>query len=446
MYWLYTVALFGFFLGMAPVFLFQALNRGRYRKGIRERLGGYPQISHQPSTVSRQPSEPTPSAQHPTPKTLWLHAVSVGEVVAAAPLVPLLKERHPDLHILVTTVTETGHQIARLKIPEADAICYFPLDFPCAVRRALDAVTPKVVLLTETELWPNFLRECHRRRIPVLLINGRISQTSFKRYRLIRSFMGQVLQGVERFCMQSERSAERIIQLGAPPSRVEVVGNLKFDALVPPLPDEGTASLRKELGLSEGVPVFVAGSTHRGEEEAVLQAFKRVRAIFPDLLLILVPRHPDRLPEVEALLKAHGIPSVRRTVLKNPRFLPSGPRPSVILVDTVGELARLYALGDVVFVGGSLQPVGGHNILEPAIYGRPILFGPSMEQFAEIAELFLRRGAALQVKDAEELAAQVLEVLQDPGLASRLGQAASLTVSSQRGASLRTVGIVEKYL
>jgi len=438
MYWLYTVALFGFFLGMAPLFLFQVLSRGKYRRGINERLGRYPQIG--PQTPNPRPQTPIRS------QTLWLHAVSVGEVGAAAPLVPLLKERHPDLHLLVTTVTETGNRVARLKIPEADAVLYFPLDFPPAVKRALDAVTPTVILLTETELWPNFLRECHRRRIPVLLINGRISQTSFKRYRLIRSFMGQVLQGVERFCMQSERSAERIIQLGAPPSRVEVVGNLKFDALAPPLPDGEKAALREELGLAEGVPVFVAGSTHRGEEEAVLQAFKRVRAAFPDLLLILVPRHPDRLPEVEALLKAHGIPSVRWTVLKSPRLPPPDPRPPVILVDTVGELARLYALGDVVFVGGSLQPVGGHNILEPAIYGRPILFGPSMEEFAEIAELFLRRGAALQVKDAEELAARVLELLKDPGLASRLGQAASLTISSQRGASLRTVGIVEKYL
>ncbi len=441
MYWLYTVALFGFFLGMAPVFLLQALSRGRYRKGIRERLGWYPQ-----DLLKNQPPEAGVRSSVSRCQTLWLHAVSVGEVGAAAPLVPFLKERHPDLHVLVTTVTETGNRVARLKIPEADAILYFPLDFPPAVRRALDAVTPKVVLLTETELWPNFLRECHRRQIPVLLINGRISQRSFKRYRLIRSFMGQVLQGVERFCMQSERSAERIIQLGAPPARVEVVGNLKFDALAPPLPDGEMAALREELGLAEGVPVFVAGSTHRGEEEAVLQAFKRVRAAFPDLLLILVPRHPDRLPEVEALLKAHGIPSVRRTALKSPRLPPSGSRPPVILVDTVGELARLYALGDVVFVGGSLQPVGGHNILEPAIYGRPILFGPSMEEFAEIAELFLRRGAALQVRDAGELAARVLELLKDPGLASRLGQAASLTVSSQRGASLRTVGIVEKYL
>ncbi|MBI3988688.1 MAG: 3-deoxy-D-manno-octulosonic acid transferase, partial [candidate division NC10 bacterium] len=362
------------------------------------------------------------------------------------PLVPLLKNKRAFLQMLVTTVTDTGNEVARQKVPDADAILYFPLDFPFAVRRALDIVAPKLVLLTETELWPNFLLECHRRRIPVLLINGRVSHASFKRYRLIRSFMKRVLQGIEHFCMQSERHAERIIQLGAPPSRVEVVGNLKFDALAPSDGDGEIASLRKELHLAEGVPVFVAGSTHRGEEEAVLQALKRVREAFRDLVLVLAPRHPDRLPEVEALLKEEDLSFVRRTELARLQSPISSLQSPVILVDTVGELTRLYALGDVVFVGGSLVPTGGHNILEPAASGRAILFGPHMENFAEIAELFLGRGAALQVGNADELAARVFELLKDPGLASNLGQAASSTVSSQRGACLRTIGILEKYL
>lgn len=425
MYLLYTLSLFGFFAFSLPVFLFEAFLHGKYRRGLKQRFGRYPSVG---PLAAGSP--------------VWLHAVSVGEVVAAAPLVLLLKSRRPEVKLLVTTVTDAGNQVANEKLSQADAVLYFPLDFPGAVKRALEAVKPRLVLLTETELWPNFLRTCARQRIPVVLINGRLSHRSFRRYRLAKPFFREVLQGIELFCMQSELDAERITALGAPPWRVRVLGNLKFDALASPT--DGTG-LREEFGLKEDSPLFIAGSTHRGEEEAVLQAFSRVKASFPSLVLILAPRHLERLPEVESLLKGRGFSFVRRTQLAGVKGKGQGAG-SVILLDTMGELQQLYALGGVVFVGGSLVPVGGHNILEPARYSRPILFGPHMENLAEVSELFLAQGAAVRVENGEELGLKLLELLGNPNLAMSLGQAASSLVVSSSGAAAKTAALLEAYL
>lgn len=421
MYWLYSLGLSGFFLGTLPVFLLQAILRGKYRRGLRERLGAI-----------------APWAGPAAP--VWLHAVSVGEVMAAAPLATELRSRHPDLPVLASTVTETGRQVAEQWLPAARFI-FFPLDFGWAVGPALDRLRPRLVLLTETELWPNFLAACRQRGVPVVVVNGRISPRSFPRYRLVRHWFGRVLHDVRLFCMQSAQDAERILALGAPPDRVRVVGNLKYD-----LPTLGQAAdpgaVRALLGLPSDRRLVVAGSTHRGEEEVVLEAFLGLRRSRPDVCLLLAPRHPERLEEAERLVRRAGLTCVRRSQL--PAQPLHGVR--VILLDTMGELARLYAAADVVFVGGSLIPHGGQNLLEPAALARPVIHGPHMGNFAEMRDLFHRAGAALQVEDAATLQAELGRLLDDPALSERMGKAGRDLVEAHRGATRRTADLVDALL
>ena len=422
MYWLYSLGLTGFFIGGLPVFAAQAILRGKYRRGLSERLGRVPAWAGPLSPV-------------------WLHAVSVGEVMAASPLARALRARWPDLPLLVSTVTDTGRGVAEQRLP-AEQFVFFPLDFGWAVRSALNKLSPRAVLLTETEIWPNFIRACGTRGIPVVLINGRISPRSFPRYRHVRNIFRHVLQGIRLFCMQTPEDAGRILDLGAPVERVHVVGNLKFDLAAgdPAAGGEDGSAIRKTLGLTAAQPVLVAGSTHRGEEQAVLEAFTAARRTLSNLTLLLAPRHPERLEEVEALLARAGLDWIRRS------RLPAEGARAVILVDTMGELARLYAAGTIVFVGGSLVPIGGHNILEPASHARPVLFGPHMGNFAEMGRLFLEHGAGIQVRDASHLSTEVLRLLTDPEKARRLGEAGRAIVDTHRGAGRRTVDLLEAVL
>jgi len=419
MYWLYSLGLGAFFVGGLPVFMAQAVLRGKYRRGLPERLGR------------------VPAWAGPAPP-VWLHAVSVGEVMAAIPLARELAGRRPDLPLLVSTVTDTGRNVAEQRLP-AKQFVFFPVDFGWAVESALDQLRPRIVLLTETEIWPNFIRACGARGIPVVLINGRISPRSYPRYRRVRRLFARVLQGIRLFCMQTPEDACRVLDLGAPVERVHVVGNLKFDLAVTGDPQDGSA-VRQMLGLPPSLPILVAGSTHRGEEAPVLGAFQAVRRAIPDLTLLLAPRHPERLAEVEGLLARGGLAWVRRS------RLPASPAAPVILVDTMGELARLYAAGTVVYVGGSLVPIGGHNVLEPAAYARPVLFGPHMGNFAEMARFFLEQGAGIQVHDTDGLAAAILRLLQEPAAADRMGEAGRTIVDTHRGAGRRTVDLLEALL
>lgn len=425
MYHVYSLLLTLVLLAWSPSLLLGALGIRRHREGWRERLGCYPE-----ALVARL------QEIHP----VWVHAVSVGEVGAAAVLAALWTARRPKLSLLLSTVTGTGREVARRSFSQAAGVVYFPLDFPMIVHRALTAVRPRLILLTETEIWPNFLRACAASKVPVAIINGRISPRSFRRYRLVRPFIRRVLQCVDLFCMQTGADAERVLELGADPERVHVVGNLKFDAA----PQTDASSLaerwRQELKIEAGQPVLVAGSTHAGEEEALLQAFCLVRREFPDLLLILAPRHPDRLAAVEAVIAANGLAVVRRSALARAR----GGAKEVVLLDTVGELSALYAVGSVTFVGGSLIPRGGHNLLEPALHGRPVLFGPHMENFAEASSIFVEHGAAVQVNDAEELARQLARLLRDPAARDRMGKAALEALAAHRGACERTVTLLER--
>lgn len=427
MYAVYSFLLTFVLLAWSPSILLKVLRRSSYREGWLERLGYYPD-SLRSQLQAVQP--------------VWIHAVSVGEVGAASILANLWRARRPMLPLVVSTVTGTGREVARRLLPQAAAVVYFPIDLPMVVHRALATVRPRLILLTETEIWPNFLHACAASKIPVAIINGRLSERSFSRYRLVRPFIRRVLQCVDLFCMQTAADAKRILALGASPERVHVVGNLKFDAVRHADTSLLAEQWRQELRIDAQRQILVAGSTHAGEEEVLLQAFRRLRGEFPDLLLILAPRHPERVAQVETTVAAHGMAVVRRSTLPQGR---NGAK-EVILLDTVGELSGLYAVGSVSFVGGSLIPRGGQNLLEPALYGCPVLFGPHMENFIEASAYFVERGAAIQVNDAADLTRQLARLLRDQGAREKMGQAAMVALAAHQGACERTATLLERFV
>jgi len=369
----------------------------------------------------------------------WVHAVSVGESAAAVPLVEAIHRRWPELGIVVSTITPTGARIVRDRLAGTAVHRYFPLDLPGPVCRALDAARPRFFIAIETELWPNFLRALARRRIPSMIANGRISDRSFHRYLRVRWLMRRVLADVTVFAMQSEEDARRILALGASPSRVVVTGNLKSDLV--PEAEPVDAAWRERLGLGATDRLWIAGSTHRGEETIVLDVFLRARARCPGLGLLLAPRHPERADEVEDLIRERGLVPVRRS------RLPDGHAPGgVVILDTVGELAALYGVAEVVFVGGSLVPIGGHNVLEPAMRGKPVLYGPHTSNFREGAERLQRSGGGIVVKDGLELERELSLLLEDPDLARRTGDAARAAFAGRQGAVHATLELIALHL
>jgi len=419
MYALYSAVLGVGLLAYLPAFLARRRRAG-YGRNLAQRLG---RLGH------GLPPEPR----------CWIHAVSVGEAAAAVPLVEGIRRRWPELGIVVTTITPTGARIVAERLAGTAVHRYFPIDLPGPVGRALDAARPRFFIAIETELWPNFLRALARRRVPAMIANGRISDRSFRRYHWVRGLMRRVLADVAVFAMQTEEDARRIIALGAPRERVVVTGNLKSDLLPEASPDD--ARWRERLGLGPDARLWIAGSTHRGEEALVLDAFAQARARCPQLALILAPRHPERTGEVEALIRERGLGAVRRS------RLPGDAAPgAVVILDTVGELAALYALAEVVFVGGSLVPVGGHNVLEPAMRGKPVLTGPHTSNFREGVELLQRSGGGLVVKDGADLARELRRLLEDRDLARRMGEAARLAFAGRQGAVSATLDLVGRHL
>jgi 3-deoxy-D-manno-octulosonic-acid transferase len=420
MYLLYSLLAALALVASAPWVVWQAIRHGKYRHRWQERFGVLP------AALAGSGSP-----------TLWLHAVSVGEVLSAAPLVAAVRRAHPDWRILVSTTTRTGRDMAEARLAGAVGVFYLPLDFAWIVRRVLTHLQPTVLVIVETEIWPNLVRLCHERGTGVLLVNARISDRSYPRYRRVRSLLARVLAQFDRLCAQSEDTADRLRQLGAPAGSVIVTGSLKFD--VPLEPPGGVADVARRL---EGVPVLLAASTLKGEDEILLETCQRLRATMPDAVLVLAPRHPERFDGVTALAERTGLRVLRRTALAD---RPDAPF-DVLVLDTIGELAALCAKATVVFVGGSLVPAGGHNILEPARVARPIVVGPSMSNFADIARSFLEADALVQVPDAAAAQRELLSLFTDAPRRQRLGAAARRVLDRHRGAVERTMGEVGEVM
>src|SRR4051794_7807501 len=413
---------------LSPYFLYQALRHNKYLGSLGQRFGYLPVSFNLDGDDS-----------------IWVHAVSVGEVLAARPIIAELRKRYPTLKLFLSTTTLSGQQLARRNVTEADDVFYLPFDWGFTVGRTLTLVKPRLFIMVETEIWPNLLRECRRRGIKTALVNGRISYRSFPRYRLVRPFFRRVLADIDRFCVQGEESARRLIELGADASAVIVTGSLKFESLhTTPTPGRGPDRVLRFFRISPGRPVLLAGSTMKGEEEFVVRAFNRFRATAGggNALLVLAPRHPERFSEAERICRHEGLSTIRRSELP----IDAEPRADAVVLDTIGELAQLYQIATAVFVGGSLVPSGGHNILEPAVFGKPIVFGPHMENFGEIAEAFLANGAAVQVRSERELEDVMVTLLGDPVRRARLGAAARALVDANRGAKSKTLAVVTSLL
>jgi 3-deoxy-D-manno-octulosonic-acid transferase len=402
-----------------PWWLFQ-MRLPKYRAGLRERLGAVPQ------RLSRA-----------KPSGVWIHAVSVGEVLAVSQLIAELKDKYPDREIFVSTTTATGQALARQRFGE-ERVFFMPLDFGFAVRPYLNALQPQLLVLAETEFWPNLLHLAGKRGIALATVNARISDRSFPRYRRFRWFFGRVLSEIDLFLTQTADDAERLRAIGAATERVRVSGNLKFD-IRPGAESVLVNDLR--AAIPESSPVIVCGSTAEGEEEPLLAAFKAVQQQFPSAIMILAPRHPERFEKVETLILSTGVALQRRSVWKPPQSV----APGVFLLDSVGELAAVYALAHIAFVGGSLVPTGGHNILEPAQYGAAILVGPHTFNFREIMNLF-EQGNAVRVVAVENFGSQLLALLCDPEKCTQLGRRARNLFAQHAGATRRTLEALSPLL
>jgi 3-deoxy-D-manno-octulosonic-acid transferase len=425
MYLAYSLLLSLGLVVLIPHFLFQALAHGKYIAGLRQRLGSLPPTNGKP--------------------VIWLHCVSVGETQAARPLAQRVRQEFPHHALVVSTITLTGQKLARdVFRTQAESIFYFPFDWRWSVRRALKTINPAAVLIMETELWPNFLRECQARRIPVALVNGRISRQSFRRYRLIRFFLRRVLSCLSLAVMQSETDAARLRELGMTDEKLYTSGNLKFDAEVTGEATTQTNAIRDRFGLQSGVPLILAASTHAPEEEIILESIKQLQPA----RLMLAPRRPERFNEVATLIQKSGLSWTRRT---DPPAADDATA-TVILLDTIGELPATYSLADVVFVGGSIVDKGGHNVLEPAAAGVAVVTGTHTHNFHAIVDLMCEAKAIVQLPPVETstAAAEITYVLKNllanTNERAELGRRAKQLVTDNQGATDRTITFIAPLL
>ncbi|PYT57560.1 MAG: 3-deoxy-D-manno-octulosonic acid transferase [Acidobacteria bacterium] len=450
MYFIYSLLMGLAALLLIPYWLVKGLRHRKYLSNLRERLGfSFPALAKLPAN---------------SVGAIWIHAVSVGEALSGVALARRLKEAYPGRPLIVSTTTMTGQALARERMPFADAVIYFPLDWAFCVCRALEAVRPSLVLVLETEIWPNFLHEARRRKIPVVFVSGRISDRSFARYQnyfrvfgyFLCPFLRSALSNASAFLMQSAKDAERARALGAPADRVQVSGNLKYD-LELPSPTPLSNWLATEIERSGRSPIIVAGSVVATEEPHALIAFGTLQGEYPKALLVLAPRKPECFDAAAEFIDESHRKFIRRSRLPVP-----GPASrqsdgnssaatipddvTVLLLDSIGELASLYGLADGAFVGGSLVSSGGHNILEPAAFGKIPVFGPSMENFAEIASRFVAAGAAIQVESPEDVGVAWIELFRDPERMKKMSETARQLVADSRGATDRAMVEIAKCL
>jgi 3-deoxy-D-manno-octulosonic-acid transferase len=430
MFFFYNISIGLLTILFSPFLFFKIVTKKKYRTGFKQRLGFLP-------------SDLRKKLQGKRP--IWLHAVSVGEVNASLPLIKGIKERYPDIEMIVSTITATGNRTARDKIRETENIIFFPFDYSGIVRRVVEEIHPRLFITMETEIWPNFLRILSGKDIPALILNGRISNRSFGRYRMVRVFMKKVLSCISFFGMQTGKDAERIIQIGAEKDRVRVIGNIKFDA---PLPVSGKEEdLRVSLGLANSEGIMIAGSTHPGEEEKILAVYHRIKREYPDFVLIIAPRHIERVKEIEELIKREGFMPRRRTSSGYRPSASSRQNDSVLILDTFGELSGLYGISTLIFVGGSFVPgIGGHNVLEPAVYKKPVFYGPFMDNFSEIADAMREKGGGIQVRDEDDFVSKAEEILTNRERYRELGEKSYATVRENQGSLYQCLEAVKEFI
>lgn len=411
---------------VSPILAFRSLVHGKYREGWSEKfLGNLPDVGKVPTGRERY----------------WFHAVSVGEVLLLQSIIPELKSRSPAAEIVLTTTTSTGHAVAREKFPNV-TLGYFPLDFSWIVRRAISRIQPTQIVLVELELWPNFLKVAQREEIPVSLVNARLSEKSFRGYSRIRWLLKPALQSFNLLAVQNETYAERFLKLGAQPENVHVTGSVKFDRVNTDGRNVQTQQLRKAFELGEREPVFITGSTQDPEEKIALETWLELRNEFPELRLIIVPRHKERFEEVARLVESYGVSLLRRSHADDQAAKQQGLDSPVILLDTLGELSACWGLADFAYVGGSMGNRGGQNMIEPCGYGAAVCFGPNTRNFRDVVSSLLACHAAKVVEDQASLATLLREWLNDRQSAIRQGIAARDFVVSQAGATQKTVDLL----
>ncbi len=425
-YYLYNILLTILLLLSAPYFLLRSLISMRFRRALLQRLGFFQ----------------NPSFKRP----IWVHAASVGEVICSIPLLKKIKKELPHAEIVLTTMTSTGNETAKCQLSEANQILFVPVDHPFIIRRTVKKIQPSLLLIAETELWPNLLRSCGKRGIPIILFNGRVSEKSFRRYLLFKFFFKECLKYISLFLMQTEEDQERVVEMGVESQKTKVEGNLKFDQALPSFPQKATDGIAEVFGFRGQEKILIAGSTHSGEEEILVSLYKELKRIEPHLVLILAPRHLERIEEVEKLLKKEAISWLRKT------SLPRGPgrsdqeSPEVLLLDTMGELMAIYSLGTLVFVGGSLVQIGGHNPLEPLFFRKCVLFGPYMFHFLEISGRLIETGGAIQVSGKKELFSQLKRLLIDEAARKETGEKGYQFLQKHRGATERMFEEIRPFL
>lgn len=415
---LYSIGFFIFSLVYLPVLIF----KGKLHASFGERFTRFDKMKERLLLSGRD--------------RIWIQAVSVGEVALCKSLMPALKERFPGRDIVISTITKAGNDLAKKNFSKEAIIIYFPLDFLFLVRRAADIIKPSLYIMIETEIWPNLLKELSSRGIPSVLINGRISDRSIGRYRLVKPFLRKTLDKINIFCMQDKIDADRIIELGADPDKVKVTGNMKFDAGVS-ANMENESSIRASFGLKEGEDLFVAGSTHEGEEEVILDVFRKLSGDFPKLRLLIAPRHINRAEQIDKLIYDAGFKPVRFSTINE--IQNTNDKRRILLLDTIGHLNEVYSVSTIVFIGGSLVKYGGHNPIEPAYFEKPILFGLYMFNFKYITNVFLRNKAALQVFNKEDLYEKCKLLLKDANTRSVLGRSAKNSVIENKGATEKNI-------
>lgn len=426
MYYVYNFLLIAFLLILSPVWLLILLSGKKFRAGFVQKTGFLPEeVKREIEVFNRRP--------------VWFHAVSVGETLAVKDLVKAFNKINPDIPVVFSTVTYTGHEIAKKRLSDIATVIYFPFDIGFITNKIISIVNPQVMVIVETEIWPNFSYNIAAKQIPLVLINGRISPKSFKNYKTFKFFISKILDKFTYFLMQAELDANRIVEMGAVKDKVKVVGNLKYD-IKPNLTADEVEKLRNELNLKFDDRVIIAGSTHAGEEKIILDIYLKLKKEINNLKLVIVPRHPERYQEVFDLVKEYNLDFAKRSQQE------TFEKASVYILDTMGELLSFYSISDIAFIGGTMIPKGGHNPLEPAVYSVPVVLGPHTFNFVDITKYMTEAGAAMQVQDETSLYETIYNLLVNIETYNKAKNAASSVLDANRGATKATIDLINSLL